>query len=58
VGKPERRRRLGSRGRTGEDSIKMDLTEIEWGRLDWIHLAQDRDPWRVLVNTVISLWVP
>jgi hypothetical protein len=26
--------------------------------LDWIHLAQDRDRWRVLVNTVKNLRVP
>jgi hypothetical protein len=38
--------------------IKMDLREIEFGDVDWIHLAQDRDRWRTIVNTVINLWVP
>jgi hypothetical protein len=35
----------------------MDLTEIEWGGIDWIHLAQDRDQWRAPVNTVMNLGV-
>jgi hypothetical protein len=35
----------------------MDLREIGWGGMDWIDLAQDRDQRRVLVNTVMSLWV-
>jgi hypothetical protein len=33
----------------------MDLREIRWGDMDWIDLAQDRDQWRALVNTVINL---
>jgi hypothetical protein len=37
---------------------KMDLRETEWGGMEWIDLAQDRDQWRVLVNTVIDLLVP
>jgi hypothetical protein len=39
-------------------NIKMDLREIGWGGMDWIDLAQDRDQWRVLVNTAINLRVP
>jgi hypothetical protein len=34
------------------------LRGIEWGGIDWIYLAQDRDQWRVLVNTVMNLQVP
>jgi hypothetical protein len=37
------------------DNIKMDLKKIGWGGLDWIDLAQDRDQWRALVNTAITL---
>jgi hypothetical protein len=40
------------------DNIKMDLREIEWDDINWIDLAQDKDQWRALVNTVINLRVP
>jgi hypothetical protein len=33
----------------------MDIIEIGWGGMDWIHLAQVRDQWRTLVNTVMNL---
>jgi hypothetical protein len=58
VGRPEGRRPLGRPRRRWEDNIKMDLREIGFGDVDWIHLAQDRDRWRALVNTVTSLRVP
>jgi hypothetical protein len=35
----------------------MDIIEIRLGGMDWNHLAQDRDQWRTLVNTVINLQV-
>jgi hypothetical protein len=40
------------------DNIEIDLREIGWDGLDRIELAQDRDQWRALVNTVTNLWVP
>jgi hypothetical protein len=39
-------------------NIKVDPREIEWGGMDWIQLAQDRDQWRAPVNTMMNLWVP
>jgi hypothetical protein len=36
----------------------MDLSEIGWEGVDWTHLAQDRDQWRAVVNTVMNLGVP
>jgi len=33
----------------------MDLREIRWEDVDCIHLAEDRDQWRAVVNTVINL---
>jgi hypothetical protein len=41
-----------------EDNIRMDLREIGWENVDCMHLAQDRDQWRALVNTLIKLPVP
>ena len=57
VGKPEGKRPLGRPRRRWEDYIKMDLQEVGRGE-DWMELAQDRDRWRALVNTVMSLRVP
>jgi hypothetical protein len=57
VGKPEGRRPLGRPRRKWVDNIKMDLRGIGWGGMDWIDLAQDRDQWRALVNTVMNLRV-
>jgi hypothetical protein len=40
------------------DNIHTDRLEIGWGGVDWIGLAQDRDRWRALVNSVLNLQVP
>jgi hypothetical protein len=58
VGRPEGRRSLGRPRRGWEDNIRMDLGEIGFEDVDWINLAQDRDRWRALVNTVMNLRVP
>jgi hypothetical protein len=55
IGKPERKRPPGKpkcRWRI------ISLRDIGWGIIDWIHLTQDRDQWRALVNMVINLRVP
>jgi hypothetical protein len=36
----------------------MDLREIGWDGVDWIDIAQDRDQWRAIVNTVVNVQVP
>jgi hypothetical protein len=36
----------------------MDLREIGWDGMEWIDLAQDRDKWRALVNTIMNILVP
>jgi hypothetical protein len=58
VGKPEGRRPLGRLRRRWLDNIRMDLVEVGRGYVDWIGLAQDRDRWRALVNSVLNLRIP
>jgi hypothetical protein len=58
VAKPEGKRPLGSPRCRWVGSIKMDLGETGCHGMDWIDLAQDRDQWRALVNTVMKFWVP
>ena len=57
VAKPEGKRPLGRPRRRWEDNIKMDLQDVGEGG-DWMELAQDRNRWRALVNTVMNLRVP
>jgi hypothetical protein len=58
VRKPEEKRQLRRPRRRWINNMKIDLREIEWDGMDWIDLVQDRDQWRVLVNTVVNLRVP
>jgi hypothetical protein len=58
VRKPEGRRPLGRPRHRWVDNIKRDLGEVGWGDVDWIGLAQDRNRWRLLVNSVLNLRVP
>jgi hypothetical protein len=58
VGKPEGKRPLGSLRHRWVANIRMDLGEVGWSDVDWIGLAQDRNSWRALVNSVLNLWVP
>jgi predicted small integral membrane protein len=56
VGKtPRGKGPLGRPKRRWLDNIRMDLVEVGYGDVDWIGLAQDRDRWRALVNSVLNL---
>jgi hypothetical protein len=58
VKKPEEKRPLARHSRRREDNIKMRLRKIGFEAMDWIHLDQDRDRWRALVNTAMNHLVP
>jgi hypothetical protein len=58
VGKREGKRPRGRTRRRWEDNIRMDLREIGWESVDWVHLAQITSQWRDLVKTVMKLPVP
>jgi hypothetical protein len=58
VGKPEGKRPLGRPRRRWVDNIRMDLREEGWSDVDWIGLTQDRNRWRALLNSVLSLQDP
>jgi hypothetical protein len=58
VRKPEGNRPLGKPRHRWVVNIRMDLGEEGWGDVDWNGLAQDRNRWRALVNSVLNLWVP
>jgi hypothetical protein len=55
MGKSERKRQFGRPRRRCKDNIKIKLTEIGCGVIDWINLAQNRGQWRALVNMVMNL---
>jgi hypothetical protein len=58
VGKPEVKRPFGRHRRRWEDNVRIDVREIRWEVVDWVHLAEDRDQCRALVNTVMNFRVP
>jgi hypothetical protein len=58
VEKPDEKRLLGRSRHRCMDNIRMDLEEVGWGDVDWIGLAQDRNRWRALVNSVLNLRLP
>jgi hypothetical protein len=57
MGEPDRKRPLGRPRRRWVNNIKMDLRVIGWDGMDRIDLAQDREQWRALVNTLMNLRV-
>jgi hypothetical protein len=58
VGKREGKRPLGRPRHRWGDNIKMDLKEVGGGRGDWMELAQDRDRWRALVDSLRDFRLP
>ena len=56
--KPIGKRPLERLRRRCEDNIRIDLEEIGLNAGNWVDSAQDRDYWRALVNTVLTLRVP
>jgi hypothetical protein len=58
VGKTEDKRPLGKPRRRWENNNGMDLSETGWEVMNWMHLAQDGDQWRSLLNTVMNIPVP
>jgi hypothetical protein len=58
VGKPEGKRPLGGPRRRCEDNIKMDLSKVGCGDMDWIEVAQDRNRCWAVVNVVVNFRVP
>jgi hypothetical protein len=58
VGNPEGKRPLRRPRRRWVDNIRTEPVEVGWGDVDWIGLAQDRNRWRALVNSVLNLRVP
>jgi hypothetical protein len=57
VGKSENKKPLGRLVRKWENIIRLYLREIGWEVVDWVHLAQDRNQWRALVNMAMDLLV-
>jgi hypothetical protein len=57
LGISDGKRPVGRLRRRWEDNIRIDLSEIRWEDVDWLHLTQDRDQWRAVVNMVMNLRV-
>jgi hypothetical protein len=51
VREPEGKKPLRRPRSRWEDNLRMDLREIWRKGVDWMHVAQDRDQWRAVVNT-------
>jgi hypothetical protein len=58
MGKPEGKRPLRKPRHRCEDNIEIDLREAGWGGMVWVHMAEDGEHWRVVVNTIINFRAP
>jgi hypothetical protein len=52
--RPEGKRPLGRPKHRWKDNIRMDLREVGWEGVDWIHLAQDKDQWQAFVTMIMN----
>jgi hypothetical protein len=57
-GEPEGNGPLGRKRRRWVHNIKIDFGELSCDGMYWTDLAQDREKWKALVNTVMNLPVP
>jgi hypothetical protein len=57
IEKPLVKRTRGRPMHRWEGNIRMDIKEVVWDSVDWMHLAQDRDQWLTLLNSVMNLHV-
>jgi hypothetical protein len=57
MGNSEGKRSLGRPRRSFDDNIEINCKENELDGVDWIHLAQDMDQWKAVINTVMNLRV-
>jgi hypothetical protein len=55
--KPEEKKPLQTPRSRWEDNIRINLREIRWEGVEWMHLAQDREHWWAVMNTVMNLRV-
>jgi D-lyxose ketol-isomerase len=51
---PGQKTPLGRHTCRWEDNIRIDIREIGWEVVHWIHVTQDRDQWRAFVNAVVN----
>jgi hypothetical protein len=58
IGNHEGKRPLGGSRHKREDNVRVNLREIDWEWVNWIHLAQVRNQWRAVLNMVMNLRVP
>jgi hypothetical protein len=58
VGKPEGKKPFRRSRHRRKDNIGVDLREVVWEDVDWIHLAKNRDQLWSPVNKVMKLKVP
>jgi hypothetical protein len=58
VGKTEGNKPLGKPKRRFVHNIRIELGEVGWVDVDWIGLAEDRNRWRTLLNSVLNFRIP